>query len=426
MKTTILLDHEVPGEGRHIVRALLRIEGDAPPADGRLPLGLSLVLDRSGSMLGEKLDAARRAAAQLVRRLRPEDIVSVVAYDDHVITVAEPAAGEAQADLPRHIERIGPGGMTNLSGGWLRARELLQQTRHEQGTRRIMLLTDGLANVGITDRPTLVGLCAQARESGVTTTTIGFGADYDEHLLRAMAEAGGGNLYYIERPDQAAAIFADEAIDLLSLSAQNLAVTIEPAVTATLVAVHHAYPRRTTGNRLRLEIGDLYAREPRSVLIEFAVHAESVAADDVRLADVVISAQVVTAAGIEQREIRLPITISLGAGPRADAEVRKEMLYLDAASAREAALEHQERGDFQAAGQVLRSAVHDLAAAPYADADLQEEAEDLAALSLRFEDGTANEVDAKYMYQRAHDARRARASKKDLISRVRRQDPPAG
>ena len=424
MKTTILLDHEVPGDGRHIVRALLRVEGDAPAADGRSPLALSLVLDRSGSMHGEKLEAARQAAAHLVRRLRPEDVVSVVAYDDQVVTVAEPAAGAAQADLPQRIEHIDSGGSTNLSGGWLRGRELVQQSRHVQGAHRILLLTDGLANVGITDRPTLVGLCTQARESGIMTTTIGFGADYDEHLLRAMAEAGGGNLYYIERPDQAAAIFADEAIDLLSLSAQNLAVTIEPAAAATLVAVHHAYPRQTIGNRLRLEIGDLYAREPRSVLIEFAVHAESVTADRVRLGDVVVSAQVVTTAGVEQREIRLPITISLAAGPHADADVRREMLYLDAAKAREEALEHQQRGDFHAAGQVLRSAVNDLAAAPYADEDLQEEAADLAALSSRFELGSADAADAKYMYQRAHDARRARTSKKDLISRVLRPDPP--
>jgi Ca-activated chloride channel homolog len=121
MKTGILIDHG-PVDGGRVVRVLLKVEAEAPAHADRLPLNLSLVLDRSGSMHGEKLEAARAAAALLVRRLAPEDLVSVVAYDDAVHTVAEPAKGAAQATLPRQIEQIETGGSTNLSGGWLRGR----------------------------------------------------------------------------------------------------------------------------------------------------------------------------------------------------------------------------------------------------------------------------------------------------------------
>lgn len=200
MKTTILLDHEPVAAGR-VVRLLLRLEADAPPRTDRLPLNLSLVLDRSGSMHGGKLTAAREAAALLVRRLAPEDVVSVVAYDDEVETVAEPATGAAQAELPREIERIETGGSTNLSGGWLRGRELVARNLLERGVNRVILLTDGQANVGITDPQRLTGLAAEAGRQRMTTTTIGFGADYNERLLRAMADAGGGNTYYIEHTD---------------------------------------------------------------------------------------------------------------------------------------------------------------------------------------------------------------------------------
>ena len=138
-----------------------------------------------------------------MRRLWPEDVVSVVAYDDDVETVAEPATGKAQADLVERIRSIETRGCTNLSGGWLRGRELVAGGKRDGAANRVVLLTDGLANVGITEPDKLIGLCRTALDQGITTTTIGFGQGYDEVLLRRMAEAGGGSTYYIEDPDQA-------------------------------------------------------------------------------------------------------------------------------------------------------------------------------------------------------------------------------
>ena len=152
MQHKVLVDYELAvAQHGFIVRALLELEGKAPTPDNRIPLNLAVVLDRSGSMAGDKLDAARDAAAMLVQRLHPDDTVSVVAYDDGVTTVAEPATGDAQASLSARIRHIEPGGSTNLSGGWLRGRELVARGKREGGVNRIMLLTDGLANCGITD-----------------------------------------------------------------------------------------------------------------------------------------------------------------------------------------------------------------------------------------------------------------------------------
>ncbi|HEX6135735.1 MAG TPA: VWA domain-containing protein [Longimicrobiales bacterium] len=133
-------DHDPAGPRtrtrRRIVRLLLKLEAAAPQRGERLPLNLSLVLDRPGSMHGDKLRAACAAAALLVRRLSPEDVVSVVAYDDQVVTVAAPAKGAEQALLPREIERIETGGSTNLSGGWLRGRELDRAYNTSTGRRK--------------------------------------------------------------------------------------------------------------------------------------------------------------------------------------------------------------------------------------------------------------------------------------------------
>jgi hypothetical protein len=107
---------------------------------------------------------------------------------------------------------------------------------------RVLLLTDGQANVGITEPALVAGLCLGAKHEGSTTTTIGLGAEYDERPLRAMADAGGANSYYIERPDQAPGVFEEELEGLLSLSAQNVAVELRPGDGVALVRIHHDYP----------------------------------------------------------------------------------------------------------------------------------------------------------------------------------------
>src|SRR4029453_9393548 len=168
MHHPVLVDYELAvAQQGFIVRALLKLEGKAPTPDHRVPLNLSIVLDRSGSMAGDKLAAARDAAAMLVQRLHPDDTVSVVAYDDEVMTVAEPATGASQASLPAQVRAIQAGGSTNLSGGWLRGRELVACAKREGGVNRVMLLTDGLANVGITAPNQLLGLCRSSCGVGI-------------------------------------------------------------------------------------------------------------------------------------------------------------------------------------------------------------------------------------------------------------------
>lgn len=415
MRPSALVDYEFAvAQSGYVVRALLKLAGRTPDARGRLPMNLALVLDRSGSMEGAKLAAAREAAALLVRRLSPDDVVSVVTYDDRVTTVASPATGAAQPDLVRRLLAIEAGGSTNLSGGWLRGRELAESVRREGAVNRVVLLTDGQANAGITDPARLTALAAGARADGVTTTTIGFGADYDESLLRAMADAGGGNTYYVERPDQAPGVFEEELDGLLTLSAQNVAIEVRPGPGVRFVRLHHDYPCETTAAGLRVELGDLYAREPRALLVELFVPEEAVRAGDAtmvtHLADVVVHAHVLTdAGGVERQTVRFPVASPLAPRGHEEPEVRRETLLLTAARAREEALRARDRGDLDAGGRALREAVSALAAAP-SDGALLEEIRDLEEMARLF---SAHEVaahDAKYLAQRAYNAHR----KKDL------------
>lgn len=419
MDTTLVLDYEHDAaRSATVVRALLTIRGEAPNVVDRPPLNLSLVLDRSGSMAGEPLEAAKGAAGSLVRRLQAKDAVSVVAYDDAVRTVAEPTRGEGHAAVARDIAHIRDGGSTNLSGGWLRGRELVAQAMVD-GTNRIVLLTDGHANAGITDRGMLAALCAEARTKGITTTTIGFGPGFDEHLLRAMADAGGGNTYYIEQADQARDVFGEEIAGLSSLAAQNVAVVLACGAQVELVRVHHDYPTVAANGAVRVELGDLYAHEPRTLLVElFLLGSPS---DATRaIATLTVHAHVLLPnGGLENREIVLPIAATLDGTTREAPEVKRELLLLAAARAREAALRARETGDYSAGATALGSVADALSAAPDLDPELASELDDLRLMRASFVAEEVTAADAKYLAQMAYATHRGKRDMKRNLGRTR-------
>lgn len=177
---------------------------DLPSTDAEPPVQLALVLDRSGSMSGQKLAITREAAARLIRSLRPTDQVGVVIYDDRVEVLSPPAPpSEYLADV---VARIQPGGSTNLYGGWVRGAKMLKPGGH------VVLLSDGLANVGrFTDADSLSHHAGISyREYRITTTTIGVGEDYDERLMSGMARAGGGAHYFARSVEDIMRAFSNQ------------------------------------------------------------------------------------------------------------------------------------------------------------------------------------------------------------------------
>jgi Mg-chelatase subunit ChlD len=456
MKTSLHVETH-PHTSGHLVRALLRIEGE-PPVDEsgerrRVPLNLSLVLDRSGSMGGGKLEAVKLAARDLVRRLHPKDRVSVVSFDDDVTTVAEPGTADQQPALLGALMGLQTGGCTNLSGGWLQGRALAQVHHDAEGVNRVILLTDGLANQGITDPATLRGLCAQALTARVTTTTVGVGADYDEELLAAMAEAGGGCTYYIERLDQAGGVFEEELEGLLSIAAQNVTVSLRPRAAAKVSMVHHSYPAQAgPDNTLTLSIGDLYPREPLELLADFLVapHPGGVAANSENPAgrtgvansehaagrtgvansagqgdvtevpdvgvqpvvDLVVEADVwMHDGGLERRRISLPVTFEPGRGAVSHPEVQKVFILLQAARARNEAIDRGDRGEVLGAVTALRQSAAAMYAAAPGDFEVRQEVVELQALADSLEaQEEMSAMDRKFMYAKQQMMSRSRKS----------------
>lgn len=233
---------------RSTVDLLVRLQAPerADENSSCMPRHLALVIDRSGSMSGRPLDEAKRCAQMVVDGLRHDDQVAVVAYDDEVDRLTGLVCAGNRDLLRRSIAEIRSRGCTNLHGGWLAGAEELAPQASTEVLSRVILLSDGLANKGVRDPDAICREVAELATAGVTTSTYGLGAHFNEQLMTAMADAGRGNAYYGETADDLADPFREE-LDLLdALCARQVELSIQPA-DGVSVNVLNAYQRSATG-----------------------------------------------------------------------------------------------------------------------------------------------------------------------------------
>ena len=212
---------------------------EAPARGQRAPVNIAFVLDRSGSMGGGKFRLAQQAVQQAIARLDARDRFSLVVFDHKVelVHASEPATSSARRRALAALGRYGPRGSTNLGEGWLVGCGQVAEALSEASVGRCMLLTDGLANVGIVDPATLCHHATELRNRGVSTSTFGVGQDFDELLLGGMADAGGGAFQYIEHAEGIPAMMDRELGETLEVVARRvvLELTLPPGVSATAV-----------------------------------------------------------------------------------------------------------------------------------------------------------------------------------------------
>jgi len=411
MQADYVLDYDVVSSAREQRLYLLaRIQaGSAPNAHQRLPLNLSVVLDRSGSMSGDKLENVKKAAQFLVQHLGTKDLFSLVSYDTNVTVDISPAPVVYKDQINQTIQAIKAGSSTNLSGGWLQGCQQVADKQADGQVNRVLLLTDGLANQGVTEPARLAAMARQKRDAGITTTTLGVGMGFNEDLLRQMAAEGGGAFYFIDNPDQAPHIFAEELKDLLSVVGQNLVITLQPSDNVQMIRQFNTYPEETVRRNVIFRLGDLFAEEVKMILLEFSIPALATLGK-VEVARLRFEYDELGPESSTHRVQEVPIIVN--AVPEGEMhkhkpneEVVKTVLLLQAARAREEAVRFADAGEFDRASQTLSDIADAIHESEIEDKELssqhnmlREEAIDMEMGAARYDSYSRKSSTTKFSY----------------------------
>ncbi|PLX83028.1 MAG: hypothetical protein C0616_00530 [Desulfuromonas sp.] len=252
-----------------VVQISLNVGHVPPPAD-RPPVNLALVLDRSGSMNGSKIEKAKEAAIEALHRLAPGDLFSLVVYD-HTVQTLVPAQSAANTEwIEARIRSIRPGGNTALFGAVSQGAAEVRRNLHGEYFHRVILLSDGLANVGPSSPSDLARLGVALLKEGISVTTVGVGTDFNEDLMTQLAERSDGNHYFVESSRDLPRIFAAELGDVLSVAARSIRIDIELQEGVRPLRLI-GRDGKIRGNHVELYLNQLYGGQEKYALLEIEV-----------------------------------------------------------------------------------------------------------------------------------------------------------
>ncbi len=239
----------------------------APKDEARAPVNVAIVLDKSGSMGGQKIAEARRAATLAVERLHPDDIVSVVTYDSVVHVVVPATKAVDKQSIKAAINGIHSSGQTALFAGVAKGAAELRKFLDPERVNRVILLSDGMANVGPSSPGELAALGASLSKEGIAVTTIGLGLGYNEDLMARLAQSSEGNHAFAEGAEDLARIFNLEFGDLFAVTAQDIQLEIScaPGVRPIRVLGREAL---VSGQKITARLGHLAGVQERFLLVE--------------------------------------------------------------------------------------------------------------------------------------------------------------
>jgi Ca-activated chloride channel family protein len=385
--------------------ALTGLRGDT---GRRAPVNVAIVLDRSGSMSGQKMAEAKRAAILALDRLRDEDIVSVVTYESTVDVLVPATKLYDRRAIRRAIEGIEASGSTALFAGVSKGARELRKFLDRNRVNTMLLLSDGLANVGPSSPGELAQLGTSLGREGITVTTIGLGLQYNEDLMTRLALASDGNHFFVEEAEDLEAAFAREFGDALSAVAQGVRIHLR--------CPEGVRPLRVLGREASVQGQSVYANlnqvfqdQTRYLLVEVEV-AGGPAGVTRPLAEVTVDFRELGSRSDQQLRGSTQASFSASASAveaRQNREVMVAVASQVAAERNKVATALRDEGKIEQAREAFRqNKVY-----------LEKKAEELAAPALRDEAKASSEAEASV----ADEAQWNRARKKQMESNVQVQ-----
>jgi Ca-activated chloride channel family protein len=370
------------------IEALVRVRVPALPegtAPARALLNLAFVIDRSGSMAGRPLREACRCTLEMLGRLTARDRAAVVVYDHQPeILVASRPVDDVLA-FRQAVRMVQAGGSTNLHGGWDLGRQAIAANVSADTISRVLLLSDGRANHGLDDPAAIAAAAGEAAGQGISTSTYGLGAGFNEDLMLAMAKQGGGRAAYGETAGDLVEPYREEFSLLDALFGKKVKLRLKAAGGAP-VEIVNGYDRMPDG---AVALPDLAHGAETWALVRFTVPAAAMAQAHAGSAFTVLEAEISFEANGGQRYelpatwLALPVVAPDAlAGLPEDALVRQRSGELLAASFQDAAIAAAEQGDLATVQAILARARAEAQGNPWVEAVLAG-LQDLAAAGDR-------------------------------------------
>jgi Ca-activated chloride channel family protein len=350
-------------------KVTLMVDLTAPEAanqSSRPARGVQICLDVSGSMQGAPLDAAKESILKLIDRLDKKDSFGIVVFDDTAKVIAPTRALSAH-DIPqlkKVIRNIQTGGSTDLSAGFTLAMREASRTKLEGGTT-VLTISDGHANAGEKDPQFFADVAAKSATEKITSASIGLGNGYDETILEAIAQGGGGAHRFAADVDEAIGAIAAEVDDLLDKTIVNCVMRFRPAAVAQgqpKIELLQRLPYFKDGDDYVVQLGDLYASENRRFII--LVDIPGIAALGLcKIADVTI--EYTDLAERVEISVTMPVNVNVVPGDQAagrieDPIVKAERMILQAQSEKALATQEILQGNSKTASHRLKGTAADL------------------------------------------------------------------
>lgn len=261
------LSHPYVVPGTSDVFASLEVTAVDVPGAKRAPVNLAVVIDRSGSMSGAKIENARRAAMRLVELLNDDDRISIVHYGTDVASMGGVfATAENKVKLRRYIANIIDEGGTNIGDGLAVGQKHIERAKSDFRVNRLLLLSDGQPTVGITTQGGLINVVRKVRSAGISVTSLGVGADFNEDLMQRLADVGGGSYGFISDAAAMATLFQKDLEQAGTMVARAATLSFDLPAGIQFVEVY-GRPVSQVGNTVSITLPDFSARQVEKLVV---------------------------------------------------------------------------------------------------------------------------------------------------------------